>query len=135
MALANREARHLQHDFIAPEHVLLGLLSLESGPAVEALRTFRVEATAARKHLAELLPPGEGEFAPSKMPLTDEAETAVHEATRAADRLAGSEVNSGHLLLGLLAGESGAGRLLRAVGVEPAELREALERRLKAGGE
>jgi ATP-dependent Clp protease ATP-binding subunit ClpC len=130
IALANREARHLQHDFIAPEHLLLGLLGLESGPAVDALRAFRVEAHVARKWLAELIPPGEGEFAPSRMPLTDAAEGAVRGAIGLADQAESGEVNSAYLLLALLTGETGVARLLTAVGVEPDELRANLERRV-----
>jgi len=40
LALAQQEARRLNHDYVGPEHLLLGLLMLGQGVAVSVLKSM-----------------------------------------------------------------------------------------------
>nr|WP_119727648.1 Clp protease N-terminal domain-containing protein [Thermomonospora amylolytica] len=51
VVLAQQEARELGHDEIGPEHVLLGLLRVGTGPAAEALRAHDVDLDDLRARL------------------------------------------------------------------------------------
>ena len=42
MGLAREASRRFRHDYIGPEHMLLGLLSRDEGAAARALRRLRL---------------------------------------------------------------------------------------------
>ena len=49
---AQDEARNFKHPYIGVEHVLIGMLTIENGPAARALATYQVDAERARRRLA-----------------------------------------------------------------------------------
>lgn len=55
---AQQEARNFKHPYIGVEHVLIGMLTIENGPAARALATFDVDADRARRRLATWIGPG-----------------------------------------------------------------------------
>jgi uncharacterized protein (TIGR03435 family) len=55
---AAQEAVRLSHDYIGPEHLLLGLLRVEGSIAAEVLTSRGLEFDRARKHVVELLRDG-----------------------------------------------------------------------------
>jgi ATP-dependent Clp protease ATP-binding subunit ClpA len=55
VVLAQVEARSLRHNYIGTEHLLLGLLAQDEGPAVEVLRSFGVERERTRAQVIEIL--------------------------------------------------------------------------------
>lgn len=55
LELALREALALGHNYIGTEHVLLGLLRADQGPATEILRGLGVERDALREHVIGLI--------------------------------------------------------------------------------
>ncbi len=55
--LAAKEAGTLNHPQVGTEHLLLGLLREEEGPAALALKKFQVDPAAVRKELSQRTPP------------------------------------------------------------------------------
>ncbi len=123
---ATREAETLRHAQVQPEHLLLSLLSPDSGtawnllagtvrnPAVlqEGLRIVLADATPA----TEATPPEYG----FRMKRT------LSEAEDEARRAGQEQVDTGHMLLGLLDEGGAAGQMLRRNGFDAARLRHWL---------
>jgi Zn-dependent protease len=123
---ATREAETLHHAQVQPEHLLLSLLSPESGtawnllagavrnPAVmqEGLRIVLTEATPA----TEATPPEYG----------FRIKRTLSEAEDEARRAGQEQVDTGHMLLGLLDEGGAAGQMLRRSGLDAARLRHWL---------
>jgi ATP-dependent Clp protease ATP-binding subunit ClpC len=70
VVLAEQEARLFKHNYIGPEHLLLGLLHEGEGVAGQALESLGISLGAARTQVQEVL--GQGQNIPS-----DDAESAV----------------------------------------------------------
>lgn len=102
MSSARREAIRLRHEYIAPEHLLLGLLQLPNTNAVRLLAQFGVDAETLRAELEHHLEPGAAATAPDQLPFTPSSkrvlELTLEEAARTGSRHIGSE----HFLLGLI---------------------------------
>ena len=56
LELSLREALQLGHDYIGPEHILLGVITEGHGVAVEVLRVLGAEPERVRAQVLELLP-------------------------------------------------------------------------------
>lgn len=101
MALSNREAQRLGHEYIGPEHLLLGLVA-DPGVGIEVLRALGVEPAAVRSEVMRRLPAGAGAAIAAAAPAVGRAKNVIVEAIHEARRLGDSHVGTGHLLLGLL---------------------------------
>jgi ClpA/ClpB-like protein len=87
---AQVEARELGHDFIGPEHLLLGLAHAGVVPGVTA------------EEVRERIPRGEHTETTGMIPFTPEAKRTLERALKEALRLAHNYIDAEHLLLGLL---------------------------------
>lgn len=123
---ATREAETLRHAQVQPEHLLLSLLSPESGTAwnvlTGAVRNPAVMQEGLRIVLAEAAPasrttPPEYGFRIKRT--LSEAEGEAHRAGHA-------QVDTSHMLLGLLDEGGPAGQMLRRSGLDAARLRHWL---------
>jgi ATP-dependent Clp protease ATP-binding subunit ClpC len=119
VVLAQEEARLLKHNYIGTEHLLLGMLREEEGPAAAALQDAGVTLERVRDEVTRLVGTGE-EVTVGELPFTPRAkkllEISVREAKARGDQYVGTE----HLLLGLLMEtESVAVRVLGDLGVTP----------------
>lgn len=129
MAQARLHTLRLRHPAIAPEHLLLGLLSQGNTDADFVLSRAGVDREALRLALQTALPPGhEPAESRSQLPFTPEAkrvlEAMMAEAAVRADRHLGSV----HLLLGLAAvPESMPAQILAKLGADLPTLRRALD--------
>jgi Clp amino terminal domain, pathogenicity island component len=122
MHLGRQEAEALLRPQLGTEHVLLGLLRLDAGPARTALRDAGVELTATRAAVVELHaedPADDVRF--SREPLSPSRqcraalERSVHEAARRGE----DRLRPEHLLVALLADAgSGAVRTLTRLGID-----------------
>jgi ATP-dependent Clp protease ATP-binding subunit ClpA len=98
---AQEEARSLDHDYIGPEHFLLGLLREDRGAAVHALASAGLTLEAARQDVEELT--GRGERPPSgRIPFTRAAKKCLELSLREALQLGHNYIGTGHLLLGVI---------------------------------
>lgn len=121
--LAREEARGLGHDFLGTEHLLLGLVGGEEGPAVTVLAQAGVTAPAVRDGIVSVIGPssGPGRGLPRLTPRTKKVlELSLREAVRVRSRSIGPE----HVLLAIIREGSGvATAVLEDLGVDPRELR------------
>jgi ATP-dependent Clp protease ATP-binding subunit ClpC len=69
LELSLREALSLEHQYIGPEHILLGLLTEGHGVAVEVLRVLGAEPEQVRARVIELLPAASDEPAEQVRPV------------------------------------------------------------------
>ncbi|MDQ2811701.1 MAG: hypothetical protein M3Z75_07425 [Actinomycetota bacterium] len=98
---SQEEARSLDHDYIGPEHFLLGLLREDRGAAVHALTSAGITLQTARQDVEELA--GRGERPPSgHIPFTRAAKKCLELSLRDALELGHDYIGTGHLLLGVI---------------------------------
>jgi ATP-dependent Clp protease ATP-binding subunit ClpC len=123
VVLAQEEARDMRHDYIGTEHLLLGLLREEEGPAAQALVECGVSLDSARDAVVESVGRGEKDGG-GQVPFTPKAKRALERSLREALRLEDGYIGTEHILLGVLREEEGVGyETIVDVGVEPAEVR------------
>ena len=125
MALANLEANKFNHDYLAPAHLMLGLIAEGKCAATEALRLLDVDLEKVRDNVRGLMPDGDkagsiGRRAHTKG-MKSVIESAIHEARKLGHRYVGTE----HLLIALLCQDDAIpARVLHELGVSVGELRE-----------
>lgn len=128
IAAAESEARGLGHAVVGTEHLLLGLLSDDTG-ASAALRDAGATLAATRAKVREAVgtPPGGGDG-----PTTSSARAsrALGRATRFSHHRRSPVVTSEHLLEGVLDVDGTAGQVLRGLGVDVDRLRAQLAGRV-----
>jgi ATP-dependent Clp protease ATP-binding subunit ClpA len=101
VVLAQEEARMLNHNYVGPEHVLLGLIHEGQGVAVRALTDLGLGLDEVRQHVEELI--GQGEQAPSgHIPFTPRAKRVLELSLREALQLGHNYIGTEHILLGIL---------------------------------
>ena len=128
---AREEADALGAGSVRPEHLLLGLLRDDRGPAVAALASAGVSLAAARR-AAEADGPGDGagseRSAGERLPVSPEARAVMEQSLREAVRRGDGHLGVEHLLLALLRDDDGpAIRILRAVGADPDSLERLVD--------
>jgi hypothetical protein len=122
MHLARQEAGALRRGEVGTEHVLLGLLRVDAGPARSALRDANVGLAAARAAVADLHsedPPDEARFIrEGPIPPSPACRAALERAVREAARRGCERLKPEHVLVAILSDAgSGAVRALRRLGV------------------
>jgi ATP-dependent Clp protease ATP-binding subunit ClpC len=101
LVIAQDEARTLQHGFIRPEHILLGLIRAE-GLASTALRDAGVDLDAARAKVAKAIITAPSAGYVDKVPFSPQAKKVLELSLREALRLGHNYIGTEHILLGLL---------------------------------
>ena len=124
MALANREAQEMNHEYIGTEHILLGLVNDGNGVGANVLKNLGVDLCKVRQEVERLLKKG-AEPTLGKLPQTPRAKSVIEFAIAEAQKLNHNYVGTEHLLLGLLREEEGvAAQVLMNLGVSLDEARE-----------
>jgi ATP-dependent Clp protease ATP-binding subunit ClpA len=132
VVLAQEEARRLQHNYIGPEHILLGLLREDRGLGAQAVESSGVTLEHAREQLLRIVGPGK-EPSGTQIPFTRPAKQVLELALREALALEHNYIGTEHILLGLLRQNDGvAVRILLDCDVDLADLRDELI--VRAGG-
>jgi ATP-dependent Clp protease ATP-binding subunit ClpC len=99
--LAQEEARMLDHNYVGPEHILLGLVHEGEGVAARALTELDVSLSAVRQQVEELI--GRGQQALSgHIPFTPRAKKVLELSLREALQLGHNYIGTEHILLGIL---------------------------------
>jgi ATP-dependent Clp protease ATP-binding subunit ClpC len=130
IVIAQEETLTLGHGKIGSEHILLGLMREEEGPAGRVLRDLGVGI----EHMRALIParedPADSEPAgPRQIPFSTDATATLELALVEAGSLGHSYVGTEHLLLGVARESEGlGGRVLRDLGVDAEKLRVELIR-------
>jgi hypothetical protein len=97
-----------------PEHLLLGLIREEHGLGPELSRDLRLEI---RKRVESRMQRAEGISTSVDLPVSPALLRIFARAIEEAEQLRATEVDPGHLLLGILRGESLAAAILREQGL------------------
>jgi hypothetical protein len=116
VVLAQEEARHLDHNYIGTEHILLGLIHEREGVAAKALESLGISLEAVRTQVEEII--GHGDEAPTgHIPFTPRAKKVLELSLREALALSHNYIGTEHILLGLVReGEGVAAQVLVKLG-------------------
>jgi hypothetical protein len=116
VVLAQEEARHLDHNYIGTEHILLGLIHEREGVAARALTALDISLESVRAQVEEII--GRGDQAPTgHIPFTPRAKKVLELSLREALGLSHNYIGTEHILLGLIReGEGVAAQVLVKLG-------------------
>lgn len=119
LALARKEADRFNHSYVGTEHLLLGLIKLGQGVAVNVLERMGLELETARMEVEKEVGSGPPQKAAGSIPYTPRVKKVLALANKEAKALNHSYVGTEHLLLGLLReGEGVAARVLKRLDVD-----------------
>ena len=102
LALARKEADRLNHDFLAVEHLLLGIIKLGQGGAISILSNIGVDLIALRKDLETRLGPGLRNRIIGNIPYKPSVKKVIALAQKEAKYLNDNHVGTKHILLGII---------------------------------
>ena len=124
--LAQQETRHLGHNFVGTEQVLLGLIAKESGIAAKVLKSAGVTLEKARVEVEKIIGRGSS-FLEIQIPFTPRMKRVFELSLEQAERLGHNYIDTEHLLLGLLLeGKGVAVRVLKILGIDINNLRQTV---------
>lgn len=125
MALANLEATKLNHDYLAPGHLMLGLIAEGACVATETLRVLDVDLEQIRDEVQAQMDKGEGNGGFGRRAQTKELKDVIALAIAEARKFGHRYVGTEHLILGLLAYSDGTpSKVLRKHGLNIETVRE-----------
>jgi ATP-dependent Clp protease ATP-binding subunit ClpC len=129
LTLARDEATRLRHEYVGPEHLLLGLAREGEGVASAVVASLGVGWPAVVSALEQHLEPGHVPNAGPDLPYTSRAKTVLEYAMASATDLGHAHVGTEHLLLGIAReGESVAAQVMATFGLSDDRVRAATER-------
>jgi len=104
---ARDEAARLRHDYIGTEHLLLGLIRLGEGMAVDMIANIGIDLNELKTSIEEVVQPSGGTMTMGQLPLTARAKKTLEVAGQEARALKSKEIDTEHILLALLKDEEG----------------------------
>ncbi len=129
--LAKKEAQRLNHNYLGTEHVLLGLLKLGQGVAVNVLRNLNIDFETVRSEVEKLVGYGPEIQVYGDPALTGKVKKVFEYANEEAANLNHNYVGTEHLLLGLLRQTDGvAAQVLENLNVNLREVRKEVLKEL-----
>ena len=130
--LAKKEAQRLNHNYLGTEHVLLGLLKLGQGVAVNVLRNLNIDFETVRNEVEKLVGYGPEIQVYGDPALTGKVKKVFEYANEEASNLNHNYVGTEHLLLGLLRQTDGvAAQVLENLNVNLKEVRKEVLKELE----
>ncbi|MHB0876546.1 MAG: ATP-dependent Clp protease ATP-binding subunit [Anaerolineae bacterium] len=123
LILAQEEAERLNHSYIGTEHILVGLAREKEGAAHAILAELGARPERVREAVERLV--GRGESRPTvRVTLTPRSKRVLELALDEARRMEQKQVDTEHLLLGLVReGQGVAVDILRSLGISPSRVR------------
>ena len=116
MALARKEADRFNHNYVGTEHLLLGLIKLGQGVAVNVLQKMGLDLETVRMEVEKQVGSGPETKMVGNVPYTPRVKKVLALAGKEAKALNHSYVGTEHILLGLLReGEGVAARVLKTL--------------------
>ena len=127
LALARREADRLHHNFLGTEHLLLGLIKLGQGAAVNVLAKMGLNLETVRMEVEKQVGTGPDEKLISYVPYTPRVKKVLTLACKEAKALNHAYVGTEHILLGLLREKDGvAAKVLQNLDVDLEKARQEI---------
>ncbi|CAN5747328.1 ATP-dependent Clp protease ATP-binding subunit [soil metagenome] len=131
LALARKEADRFNHNYVGTEHLLLGLIKLGQGVAVNVLTKLGVDLETVRMQVEQQVGNGPDTKMVGNIPYTPRVKKVLALAAKEAKALNHSYVGTEHLLLGLLReGEGVAAQVLRSLEVNLEKARNEILKEL-----
>src|SRR5579862_1418068 len=131
LALARKEADRFNHNFVGTEHLLLGLIKLGQGVAVNVLQKMGLDLETVRMEVEKQVGTGPDQKMIGNIPYTPRVKKVIALAQKEAKNLNHTYVGTEHLLLGLLReGDGVAAKVLRALDVDIEEARQRVLKEL-----
>jgi len=119
LAFARTEADRLNHNFVGTEHLLLGLIKLGQGVAVNILQKMSLDLEMVRMEVEKQVGTGPDQTMIGNIPYTPRVKKVLALASKEAKALNHTYVGTEHILLALLReGDGVAARVLTGLGVE-----------------
>jgi ATP-dependent Clp protease ATP-binding subunit ClpC len=129
LALARKEADRFNHNFLGTEHLLLGLIKLGQGVAVNVLQGMGIDLDTVRIAVEKEVGTGPDQKMIGNIPYTPRVKKVLALASKEAKALNHTYVGTEHILLGLLReGDGVAAKVLKNLDVD---IEEARQRTLK----
>ena len=131
IALARKEADRFHHNFVGTEHLLLGLIKLGQGVAVNVLQKMGLDLDTVRAEVEKEVKPGPPASVTGNIPLTPRVKKVLSLAGKEAKALSHTYVGTEHILLGLLReGDGVAAKVLKNLDVDIEQCRQEILREL-----
>jgi ATP-dependent Clp protease ATP-binding subunit ClpC len=131
LALARKEADRFNHNFVGTEHLLLGLIKLGQGVAVNVLQKMGLDLETVRLEVEKQVGTGPDQKMIGNIPYTPRVKKVLDLARREAKNLNHTYIGTEHILLGLLReGDGVAARILRSLDVDIEQTRQEVLREL-----
>ena len=131
LALARKEAERFNHNYVGTEHLLLGLIKLGEGIAVNVLQRMGLDLERVRVEVEKHVGPQPETKMIGNIPYTPRVKKVLVLAGKEAKALNHSYVGTEHILLGLLReGEGIAARVFKSLEVDPARTRNEILKEL-----
>jgi ATP-dependent Clp protease ATP-binding subunit ClpC len=131
LTTAGEEARRLNHPYIGPEHLLLGLVAEDGGVAMRVLQELEISAGQVRRSIERTVPQRNLPIL-TQPALTSHTKEVIQLAVVEARQLGHHYIGTEHLLLGLVQeGKGLAVDVLRSLDAPPEKIREQVTRFLE----
>ena len=131
IALAKKEADRFNHNFVGTEHLLLGLIKLGQGVAVNVLQKMGLDLETVRLEVEKQVGVGPDQKLIGNIPFTPRVKKVISLAAKEAKMLNHTYVGTEHILLGLLReGDGVAARVLKNLDVDIEQTRQEILKEL-----
>ena len=131
LALARKEADRFNHNFVGTEHLLLGLIKLGQGVAVNVLQKLGLDLETVRLEVEKQVGTGPDQKMIGNIPYTPRVKKVLSLAAKEAKALNHTYVGTEHILLGLLReGDGVAARVLKNLDVDIEQTRQEILKEL-----
>ncbi len=133
---SREEALRLGHDFIGTEHLLLGIIRLGDGLAVQILHNLGCELEEIRESVEEMVDTSKGTMKIGNIPFTKRAEKVLKVSYIEGKNYSSDIIGTEHLLLALLKEEdSMAAQVLHGFSVTYEAVKAELDNLLRGSGQ
>ncbi len=131
LALARKEADRFNHNYLGTEHLLLGLIKLGQGVAVNVLQKMGLDLDTVRMAVEKKTGSGPDQKMMGNIPYTPRVKKVLALAAKEAKMLNHTYVGTEHILLGLLReGDGIAAQVLRDLDVDIEQTRQEILKEL-----
>jgi beta-lactamase regulating signal transducer with metallopeptidase domain/tetratricopeptide (TPR) repeat protein len=127
IAVAEKEARLLNHEYVGTEHILLALAGGDAGTTSRVFKAFDIDRDKLLAEIMKVIKKGAKPVAEKKLPKTPRAQEALKLAVEEAEKLGSDTVKAEYILLGLMQVEEGlAAQVLMDLGLELEDVRREI---------
>src|SRR3989304_834945 len=122
------EAARLRHDYSGTKPLLLGIIKLGEGRAIEILSNIGIELSELKQSIEDVVQPSRGTMTMGQLPLTARAKKTLEVSGQEARALRSKDIDTEHILLALLKDEEGvAAQVLSMYEIDYKEVYEELK--------